>query len=112
MSCQETRIGKIKLVKKLEHETLEDQCKRLIGSVELPEYYDTYKEFFYDHFDDEQYVIYKNDIYEVMENKRTYDDIFIANRNEDGIVSYVTSYYNGGCGYYEAIEECLDNLDK
>ena len=96
MSQQETRIGKIKLIEKLENETLEQQCKRILGMKQLDDYYDTY----------EEAIIDCND-----EDREQEDcDIFEANINDDGTISYTVSYYNGGCCFSEAIRRSLKKL--
>lgn len=109
MSQQETRIGKIKLIDKLENETLEDQCKRILGMKQLANYYDSYEEALRDC--DDKYIIHNNNVYEVIEDIKNYgEDIYCAIDNGDGTISYALSYYNGGCGFAEAIEESLDNM--
>jgi len=111
MSQQETRIGKIKLIDKLENENLEDQCKRILGIKQLDNYYDSYKEAINDC--DGRYIVHNNNVYEVIEDRECCgDDIFEAKENSDGTISYVLSYYNGGCGFTEAIEESLDRLKR
>lgn len=60
--------GKLKLIPKLENESLEDQCKRILREhnyFELNEYYDSWQEMFYDKFY-ETYVISLNSIYEII----------------------------------------------
>lgn len=39
-------------------------------------------------------------------------DIFTANRNEDGTIDYVTQFYNGGCGFDEALDEALKRMEN
>lgn len=105
--------GKLKLVDRLPNETLEDQCKRLLETDEVTKYYDSYREMFEDVLYD-RYVINDNNIYEILSKKRhEYDeDIFIMKDNKDGTYDYEVMYYNGGCGFTEAIEEAFENLNK
>lgn len=113
MSQQETRIGKIKLIEKLENENLEQQCKRILdeANFKVDDCCDTYKEAIEEYGDFEKYIIYKNNLYEVIEDIKQDDcDIFEANMNEDGTISYTVSYYNGGCCLSEAIERSLKKL--
>lgn len=110
MSQQEVRIGKIKLLEKLESETLEEQCKRILNNKK-ESYYDSYEEAIGDC--DEKYIVHNDNVYEVIEDQWCDgDDIFEAKRNNDKTISYVLSYYNGGCGFNEAIRESLDNLER
>ena len=115
MSQQETRIGKIKLVEKLKNETLEEQCKRLLNNIPLNKWCDTYEEMMRDCDD---YSICDDNIYEVIKNEcYDYSDILIANKNTDGTISFTLSYYNGICGFNEALEirntiiEALANMN-
>lgn len=49
-------------------------------------------------------------IYEVEETRfEPYDDIFESSKNEDGSINFEVKYYNGGCGFQEAIGYALDN---
>ena len=51
------------------------------------------------------------DFYQIIKSKDfDYEDIYEASHNEDGTVSYVLKYYNGSCGFQEALEEALNNL--
>lgn len=34
-------------------------------------------------------------------------DIFNSTKNEDGTIDFEVKYYNGGCGFNEAIDEAL-----
>ena len=111
MSQQETRIGKIKLIEKLDNEALDEQCKRVFGNGKYESYYDSYEEALRDC--DDKYIIHNNNVYEVVEDVKNYgEDIYCAIDNGDGTISYVLSYYNGGCGFTEAIQESLDNIKR
>lgn len=112
MSRTETNRGIIKLVPRLENETLEEQCKRLLKADKVDKYSNTYQEMFEDTFY-RQYVIANNDeIYEVLQYEDIQDlSFFKATKNSDGTISFLTSFYNGGCSFSEAIQECLDNME-
>ncbi len=59
--------GKLRLVEKLNNETLEQQCKRILEENDKDialDSYDSYEEMFYNKFDKE-YVIVENNIYHV-----------------------------------------------
>ena len=106
--------GKLKLIEKVDNETLEEQCKRLIASHNFTKsnasYY-SWEEMLCDELYD-KYVVCNNRVYEILEKQyiNYYDDISIAYENEDGTISYEVKYYNGGCCFSEAIEYALDEL--
>lgn len=37
-----------------------------------------------------------------------YDNVFEATKNDDGSYDFIVKYYDGGCGFNEAIEYALD----
>lgn len=107
--------GKLKLVEKLNNETLEEQCKKILEECaysKLNDYCDSWEEMLCDELYDE-YVICNDKLYEILEkNSQDTDcDIFESYDNGDGTISYEVMYYNGGCGFAEAIEYALDNLE-
>ena len=58
------------------------------------------------------YVVVADKIYKVeMEDKEDNEDIFEASRESDGTISFTVKYYNGGCGFNEAIEEAFKLMD-
>jgi len=73
---------------------------------------DNMYELFMDNFYDE-YVLYGSKVYEVIDYK-SHDtfDLFNSTLNEDGSYSFTLSYYNGGCGFSEAIEYALVDCNK
>lgn len=104
--------GKVQKVEKLEEETLEQQCQRLIGG-ELEEHFDSWEEKLnWEH--DEKYVICKGEIYEFIALKQedTEFNIFEAHENNDGTFGIHVMYYNGSCGLSEAIERAIDGINK
>jgi len=110
MSEMEHYSGILREIPKLENETLEEQCKRLLDVDEIDIHYESYKEMFEDKNYGE-YVIYNDLVYEITSRKADpYDDIFVANKNSDGSISFEVQYYNGGCGYSDAIEIALSNI--
>ena len=59
---------------------------------------------------DEAAVIIDGLVYTVEETGvDQYADIFNSSKNKDGSISFEVKYYNGGCGFYEAIEKALSN---
>lgn len=105
--------GRLKLVEKLENETLEEQCKRVLSWYNYTDlrYCDSWEEMLCDELY-KKYVIHNENVYEVVEQRSRDmdDDVFEAIENSDGSISYVVRYYNGGCSFDEAIGYALDKL--
>lgn len=40
------------------------------------------------------------------------DDIYTAELNNDGSIEFEVKYYNGGCGFNEAIETAIEVINK
>ena len=58
-----------------------------------------------------EFVIHNDTLYLVKSKKTNpYDDIFDAHEDENGVVNFEVQYYNGGCGFTEAIEYALKKL--
>lgn len=66
-----------------------------------------------EYFEDEEYrtaCIINGKVFEIQsKDVDIYDDIFESSLNEDGSYDFEIKYYNGDCGFNEAIEEALDN---
>lgn len=112
MSETEYHRGKVIEIKQLEGEDIQETAKRILSelNIEMKDYYDNYL----DCLQNEAYegVVFANDkLYRVVDDiKIDIDtDIFRAEENSDGSISYEVKYYNGGCGFNEAIEEALEN---
>ena len=114
MSEQEAHAGKLKLVFTGTKEQIEEFCKSKIKCSFgfLDDDYDSYTEMFEDEYY-RKFVIINNSIYEIIEDTcLDYNEIFESSLNEDGTINYICSYYNGGCSFSEALEECLNNLKE
>jgi len=61
---------------------------------------------FYQEFEIVNDVLYRVEI-ETSEDDA--GDIFRATKNDDGSLSFVVQYYNGGCSLNEALEEAIIN---
>lgn len=114
MSQVETHIGRLCKVDKAETESIESWCEKYCqqnGFGHLEEFYDTWEECFRE-MEYDKYIITNNNIYRIIEDKEFTDceDIFEAHQNELGQIEYCLSYYNGGCGFSEAIENALKNM--
>lgn len=88
-------------------DTLEEQCKRLLNGEKKP-YYDTFTEAVQD-TQYQQYVIQGDKLYKVTEFRdiEEYEDIFSAKKINGKDFEFEVKYYNGGCGFDEAIEYAL-----
>lgn len=103
--------GKLVREGPLEGETVEDAAKRILVSHGFKIDND-YKHS--EQLDDDLYkkyvtvggIIYRADYKDVNIDS----DIFEASRNKDGSVDFTVKYYNGGCGFSEAIESAFKEL--
>lgn len=115
MSEQVHYKGKIRPVERLYHESLEEQCQRIMnekGYESLDDYYDSWEEAIaYRYY--EEYVIIDEELY-IVELKEDVDDIDVYNihKNKDGSFDYEVSYYNGGCCFEEALQEAMDRMNE
>lgn len=104
-------VGKIKKIEG----SVEEICKK-IHKEDLPtEYYDSWEELIAEEYYND-FVIINDSVYKILEktDKDLYGDIFKSRETEDGIIEFEVLYYNGGCGFEEALEKALNNktLDK
>lgn len=88
-------------------ETTEQQCRRLLNNVKLPKYYDTYIQMLDGETD---YIVFEDKVYKCESEELSPYDHFSAKRNNDGTIGFSVSFYNGGCGFKEAIEYALKNI--
>lgn len=61
----------------------------------------------YDFYD--SHVLLEDKLYEIIEKDELMNDLFQMNANDNGELEFVVSYYNGGCGFSEAIEYAYKN---
>lgn len=102
----------MKEVEKLDNESIEFQCQRILNNKPLPWFYDSYQELLLNDFY-EEFVVYNDVLYSVLKEEIDMDeDIFIAKVNKNGDIDFEVKYYNGGCGFEEAIEEAIDKLNN
>lgn len=59
-----------------------------------------------------KFILLDGEVWEVIQDKE-YDDyeILEMTSNFDGTFNYVLSYYNGGCGFSEAMQYAKDKLN-
>lgn len=104
--------GVLKKVERFKEENLEAQCKRLLGNIELPSYFNSYEEFLLDNYY-KTMTIQNDEVYEVEKIEVDAESgIFNSSLKENGDIAFEVRYYNGGCGFDEAIEAAMKNIDK
>jgi len=102
--------GTLTEVYRLENETLEDQCKRILQVEEFnDDYYDSFQEMVLDQ-SYERYIVQDGILYAVQRQElNSEDSLFNISKNEDGTLNFEVRYYNGGCSFDEAIEYAFEN---
>ena len=93
---------------------LEDTCKEILLDLGIEyslEIYASPGEALEDKAESDFVIIngsvYRNEFEELGPD----DDIHSATLNEDGSISYEVRYYNGGCGFVEALEDSINKLN-
>jgi hypothetical protein len=111
MSQYDHFIGKMVEVKPKAGQTYEELATEIMSSynVSFSSLYSTNMEALVN----ELYDIYaegNGKLYNIIEREEiTNDDIFEASVNPDNTISFSVRYYNGGCGFSEAIGYALEN---
>ena len=104
--------GTLTVVERLNNESLEEQCKRLMENCELDIWNHSYQEKLMDD-NYEGYVIREDILYSVDKKDIGYDeDIFIITDGENGKLNFEVKYYNGGCSFDEAVEYAFNAFKK
>jgi hypothetical protein len=113
MSKTETHFGKLRKVEL--STTIEEFCSQKcneIGITELPSYMDSWKEEFIDTFN-QKFFITGDEVWEAIEHVEESDgDIDVMIPNEDGTITFVMQFYNGGTCLSEMIEDGLKRLKQ
>lgn len=104
--------GILTIVERLENESLEGQCKRLLDNAELLDYYDSYQEMIANDYY-EKYFVYNNVLYSIdKKDIDPDDDLFVASKINDKNIKFEVRYYNGGCCLEEALEVALERMNR
>jgi hypothetical protein len=117
MSQTEFHTGKLKEVD-MNGLSLEDYCKTKCneaGITEIDSYPATWVEQFRDEFwygNEEKYFIHGEKVYEVIEHEELDCENYFMKltKNEDGTISFIGQFYNGGTCLDEMLEEALDEM--
>ena len=113
MSDYETRIGSLRKTELSVDEVVYNWLKE----NEKPKYYTLPKDNL-ELFRDElycKYIVLNDIVFEIIGDKNLEDDdddVFELTKNNDGTYSYLLRYYNGGCGFDEALETAYKNMVK
>jgi len=104
--------GKITLIKQPDNETMQQMAKRILNEIghKIDPYF---KENYLECISElESYELINDSLYKIedLEYCDHVPDIFDANKSADGSISFRVQYYNGGCGFNEALEEAMSNL--
>jgi len=118
MSNTEAFKGTIKKVVIPDHLSLNEKIKYFHENISELSDFDQYngdclEECFREHFwnQPEKYFIVGDDIYEILEIRDIYpESIFEGSRNSDDSINFVVSYYNGGMGFEEALQEVMNKV--
>lgn len=103
MSEVEVNKGKLKLVSTLNTFLREHLSRELYEGESEEEYF---LENFYD-----THVLIDIFVYEIIpDDLDFYDDIFEMTCDSSGDLHYLLKYYNGGCGFGEAINQAYKNM--
>ena len=116
MSQTETHFGKLRRVVFPEGQTLEQWCEAKcneLGKTEKSSWCKTWYEQLRD-INDEDVYFANDELWETIEDfsAEEGDDIYQLHLNEDGTVTYVMQFYNGGTCLSECLEESLANLER
>lgn len=113
MSETEHHKGKLTELKPVGNETLQDFAKRLLidNRIKVKEGEDYLERLTDELYKD--YILVFNKLYLVEDKKLDADgDIMNASTNADGTIDFEVRYYNGGCGFSEAIGYAIKNMNK
>lgn len=108
MSETEHYKGKLIKIDGLDGLSFSEAIEVLKEKYEIEES-DYYEE---DNYLESENLIYINNVFYEMQRKQydAYDDIIEAKKIDNGY-EFELRYYNGGCGFSEALEEAIDNAE-
>lgn len=118
MSRTEKHFGKLKKVENvlINEDWYKEQCVKA-GYNDLNKYiFDTWEELFKGcclFSDDTKYLFINNELYLLIEHEEDeYADIIKTWKNEDGTISFVAEFYNGGTCLVEVLNDSIKKLNK
>lgn len=100
MSYTETHFGKLRRVE-------------IDNDVTIEQWEESKRESLGDKLFEEKYIVFMYTAYEFLEHTNLgEDDLDVFIENEDGTITFIVQFYNGGCGLGEVLEEGINNLNK
>lgn len=91
---------------------LDEWVQKTLDRTELPEYCEDWLEALYEfRYNDFVYDVKTSTIYEVQRQPLDPYGFIEAERNADGSVSFLVSYYNGGASFGEVAETVLRKVE-
>jgi hypothetical protein len=116
MSQTETHFGKLRKVVFDEGQTLEQWCEAKCKELDVHKL-SSYNKTWYEELrgeGQEKYFFVKEEIWEAFDHKEfdDSDDIDVLTENEDGTLTFIQQFYNGGTCLSECLEEALERLNK
>lgn len=121
MSKTELHIGTLKEVD-LNGLTAEDWCQNFLFEKfkskkpseildGMRTYIEAFNEYSYNISEFQKYIILKNRVFEISDKECDPCGHSSATKNPDGTISYFALWYNGGAGFEEVLEDCLDEIE-
>lgn len=105
--------GKLKRLAVEGHEEIETYAKTYVEEQgdELKSYCDDYTEHLRYEYND-KFVVIDDILWEVItkEEQDAYGSVFNLRHSKDDEYTYEVKYYNGGCGFEEALQEAFDEM--
>jgi len=71
---------------------------------------ETINEYFLDSIDD--FIELDNIVYEIIDNQFDDEDLYEMSKKNDNTYEYLVRFYNGGCGFEEALETAFSKINK
>ena len=116
MSEMEYHSGKLRKIPMKMDDSLEQQCRRIILELDpdldlayVSERYNSFEELMRDDYCQE-YLVLNGRVYEILEHSQSDDDTFDVWQDENDIINFVGSFYNGGTCLNEMLEDSLKSM--
>ena len=116
MSQTETHVGRLRKIFFEDNEVLERWCEAKCKEEGITKL-STYNQNWYEELRGEsgkKYFFANNEIWEAFEHNEFEegDDIDFITENEDGTLTFVQQFYNGGTCLSECLENAIERLNK
>ena len=74
----------------------------------IPKYYDSKLELL---LEDSKYYVTKDSVYTINDTRHQDDSWYDAKKMGD-VIAYDVQFYNGGCGFHEALDDAIRDMKK